>query len=137
MTAHLSPTAEQMALLAGYPDETPFVMVNLLRFKGKAGEERYWQEYAPRVSEILREAGGTEVFEGSTEHLIIGTPTEHWDAVWLVRWPSKAAFFRMANHPDFAATQAIRVSSLDSIALLLTSERAIPNVLGPVSGKQA
>jgi uncharacterized protein (DUF1330 family) len=104
-------------------------MVNLLRFKGKSGRERYWREYAPRVSAILRDAGGSEMFEGETQHLVIGTPSEHWDAVWLVRWPSKEAFFRMVNHPDFPATQEVRVSSLDCIALLPTSERAVRSLL--------
>jgi len=124
MTEHLSPTPEQIALIAAYPEAKPFVMVNLLRFKGPAGEERYWRQYVPHVTEILRKAGGTTVFEGRTEHLVIGAPSQSWDAVWLVRWPSKAAFFRMVNHPEFAAAQEIRVSSLDSIALLLTSEPA-------------
>jgi len=42
--------------------------------------------------------------------------------VWLVGWPSKAAFFAMVTDPGFAATQEIRVASLDAITLLLSSE---------------
>jgi hypothetical protein len=36
----LSPTLEQIALLSAYPDSTPFVMVNLLKFKGQVGAQR-------------------------------------------------------------------------------------------------
>ena len=41
-----------------------------------------------------------------------------------MRWPSKQAFFEMMNHADFAQTQEVRVSSLDAMALILTSEFA-------------
>jgi len=122
--AALSPSAEQVDFLLKYPDATPFVMVNLLKFKGQAGAQRYWEEYAPRISEILRAAGGRELWKGRAERLIIGAAPHDWDALWLVRWPSKQAFFEMMNHPDFAQTQEIRISSLESMALILTSEFA-------------
>jgi hypothetical protein len=118
----LSPTPEQMALLAAYPDDKPFVMVNLLRYKGASGAERYLREYEPAVRPIMEAAGGRDVWKGKAEHVIIGGPPHDWDAVWLVRWPSKAAFFAMVMHPDFAASQEIRVASLDAITLLLSSE---------------
>ncbi len=118
----LSPTPEQIALLSAYPDSTPFVMVNLLKFKGQVGTQRYWREYARRVTEILASAGGQVLFNGHAEHLIIGAAPHNWDGIWLVRWPSKKAFCDMMNHPDFPATQEIRVSSLEAMALILTSE---------------
>jgi uncharacterized protein (DUF1330 family) len=122
MTDQLSPTADQMALLAGYPHDRPFVMVNLLKYNGAAGAERYLREYEPAVRPIMEAAGGRDVWKGRAEHVIIGSAPHDWDAVWLVRWPSKAAFFAMVTHPDFAATQEIRVASLDAITLLLSSE---------------
>ena len=118
----LSPTGEQMAMLAAYPDDKPFVMVNLLKYKGAAGAERYLKEYEPAVRPIMQAAGGRDVWKGKAEHLIIGAAPHDWDAVWLVSWPSKAAFFAMVTDPGFAATQEIRVASLDAITLLLSSE---------------
>jgi len=118
----LSPTPDQMALLAAYPDDRPFVMVNLLKYKGASGAERYLREYEPAVRPIMEAAGGRDVWKGKAEHLIIGAAPHDWDAVWLVSWPSKAAFFAMVTDPGFAATQEIRVASLDAITLLLSSE---------------
>lgn len=118
----LSPTADQMSLLAAYPDDAPFVMVNLLRFKGATGAERYLREYEPAVRPLMEAAGGRDVWKGRAEHVIIGAAPHDWDAVWLVRWPSKAAFFSMVMHPDFAATQEVRIASLDAMTLLLTTE---------------
>ena len=118
----LSPTPDQMALLAAYPDDRPFVMVNLLKYKGASGAERYLREYEPAVRPIMEAAGGRDVWKGKAEHLIIGAAPHDWDAVWLVSWPSRAAFFAMVTDPGFAATQEIRVASLDAITLLLSSE---------------
>lgn len=120
----VNPTPDQLALVAGLPDDTPFVMCNLLKFVGPEGARRYWEEYAPRVTPLAEAAGGTTIIKGAVRHLVIGVPPHDWDAVWLVRWPSKAHFLGMMNHPDFPATQEIRVSALDRMALLLVSEFA-------------
>lgn len=118
----VDPTPEQIALVLGHPDTSPFVMVNLLSFKGPAGRKLYWDEYAPRVTPLLEAAGGVTLWKAQTDHLIIGGPPNDWDAVWLVRWPSKSHFLAMMNHPEFPATQEIRVRALERMALLLTTE---------------
>ena len=58
--------------------------------------------------------------------MIVGAASHDWDGIWLVRWPSKKAFLDMMNHPNFPATQEIRVSSLEAMALILTSELPDP-----------
>ncbi len=118
----VDPTPEQIALIAAYPDDSPFVMGNLLKFVRPDGARRYWQEYAPAVTPLVEAAGGVTVFKGSVRHLIIGAAPDNWDAVWLVRWQAKSQFLSMMNHPNFPATQAIRVSALERMALLLTAE---------------
>lgn len=118
----VNPTAEQLALVAAYPENTPFVMCNLLKFDGTAGAARYWNEYAPAVTPILEAAGGRTVWKGRAEHLLIGGPPHDWDAVWLARWPSKTEFLAMMAHPDFPASQEIRISSLTRMALILMTE---------------
>jgi hypothetical protein len=119
----VDPTPEQIALVLAYPEASPFVMVNLLKFRGLTGAKLYWDEYAPRVTPLAEGAGGVTLWKGRAEHLIIGGPPNDWDAVWLVRWPSKTHFLTMMNHPDFPATQEVRVRALERMALLLTSEQ--------------
>lgn len=118
----VNPTAEQLSLVAAYPENLPFVMCNLLKFDGAAGAARYWQEYAPAITPILEAAGGVTVWKGKAEHLVIGTAPHDWDSVWLVRWPSKSHFLAMMQHPDFPASQEVRVASLSRMALILMSE---------------
>jgi uncharacterized protein (DUF1330 family) len=122
VTEATNPTETQLALLAAYPDDAPFVMCNLLKFAGSEGARRYWEEYAPQVTPLAESAGGTTIARGAVRHLIIGAAPHDWDAVWLVRWPSKAHFLAMMNHPDFPATQEIRVGALERMALLLMTE---------------
>jgi len=83
----------------------------------------YWGEYAPRVTPLVTGAGGVTVWKGTAEHTIIGGPPDDWDAVWLVHWPDKEHFLAMMNHPDFPATQEVRVQALERMVLLLTSEQ--------------
>ncbi|HMU62671.1 MAG TPA: hypothetical protein PKA66_12875 [Gemmatimonadales bacterium] len=118
----VDPTPEQIALIAAYPDNAPFVMVNLLKFTRPDGAGRYWQDYAPAVTPLMEAAGGVTVYKGSVRHLIIGAAPNDWDAVWLVRWQAKSQFLSMMNHPDFPATQAIRVSALERMTLMLSAE---------------
>lgn len=118
----LNPTSEQLALVASYPEDTPFVMCNLLKFAGPEGARRYWEDYAPQVTPLVEAAGGKTIIKGAVQHLIIGAAPHDWDAVWLVRWPSKAHFLSMMSHPDFPDTQEIRVSALERMALLLVTE---------------
>ena len=122
----VNPTHDQLALVAGFPAGTPFVMCNLLKFAGPEGARRYWEEYAPQVTPLAEAAGGTTIAKGAVRHLVIGAAPHDWDAIWLVRWPSKAHFLSMMNHPDFPATQEIRVRALERMALLLTTEFASP-----------
>jgi len=118
----VDPTPDQLALVAGFPEETPFVMCNLLKFAGPEGARRYWEEYTPRVTPLAEAAGGRTITKGEVRHLIIGAAPHDWDAVWLVRWPSKAHFLAMMSHPDFPGTQEIRVRALERMALLLVQE---------------
>jgi len=118
----VNPTPHQLELVVGFPEGTPFVMCNLLKFAGQQGERRYWEEYAPQVTALAEAAGGKTIVKGAVRHLIIGASPHDWDAVWLVRWPSKAHFLAMMSHREFPATQEVRVSSLERMTLLLMTE---------------
>src|SRR5579875_674563 len=84
------------------PDEGPFVMVNLLKFKEHAeyadgsdshlsGREAY-ERYGVEVRRLLEALGGRVVFSGAVTGLLLGEVEELWDAVALAEYPSPAAF---------------------------------------------
>ncbi|MBA2679626.1 MAG: hypothetical protein H0U76_14665 [Ktedonobacteraceae bacterium] len=90
------------------PENTPFVMLNLLRYKQHAdygdrtdfgprsGREAYHQGYRPAFGEVaarLESAKGIRpLFLGTVLASLVGPTDEPWDEVALVEYPSFAAF---------------------------------------------
>ncbi len=92
----------------GRPEDGPFVMVNLLKFKARA-------EYADGAGPDLRGARGLcplrrqrcaswsrdwaakVPLQGEVSGLLLGEVEELWDVVALAEYPSLAAFQQMAH----------------------------------------
>src|SRR3954467_14892470 len=71
------------------PDDGPFVMVNLLRFRGTAeyengrdceltGREAY-ERYGVVVRSLIERLGGRVVYSGAVTGLLLGEVEELWD----------------------------------------------------------
>jgi uncharacterized protein (DUF1330 family) len=98
----------------GAPEDGPFVMVNLLKFKARAeyadgtdghltGAQAY-ARYGEGVSRLVEGVGGKVRYSGVVTGLMIGEVEELWDMVALAEYPSLAGFREMAMS---AAMQAI------------------------------
>jgi hypothetical protein len=80
------------AFLANGP-EGPVVMLNLLRF-ADGGRERY-RQYARAFRETFAPRYGVEViYAGDGAAALVAEDGQQWDAVLLVRYPSRRAFSR-------------------------------------------
>jgi uncharacterized protein (DUF1330 family) len=120
---YLEPGQAQLERLiaAAQDDDGPVVMVNLLAFDGAAGRDGYL-EYARAVQPHLERVGATLLFAGAAAEVVIGAgETPWWDAVALVRYPSRAAFLEMVSHPDYQAIAGIRSAALTDSALIATT----------------
>jgi len=84
--------------LAGNPNEEPFVMLNLLKFKKDGGREAYFQ-YIKESGTYVEGVGAKVLYFGIPKELLQGT--EDWDLLMLVQYPSRKAFLKMANNPDY------------------------------------
>lgn len=115
------PMEQAMAFFAG-PDDGPFVMVNLLKFKPKAeyedgsdadmtGAEAY-ARYGKAVQACLAAVGGEQVYAGPVTGLLLGEVEELWDMVALARYPSLAAMQAMIASPDYQAIEHYRKAGL-------------------------
>ncbi|MFQ5637894.1 MAG: DUF1330 domain-containing protein [bacterium] len=113
-----------------HPDEKPVVMINLLNFKtttddGESGEEVY-NRYVQNVGPVLAKVGGRLLWQGQADQLIIGNKEDDWDRVLLVEYPSRAAFLKMLNLPEFQAVQTDRQAALENTVLIATTtERGV------------
>lgn len=115
------PMAKAMAFF-GSPEDGPFVMVNLLKFREKAqypdgsepdlsGREAYMR-YGDAVAKLVRGLGGRVVFSGEVTGILLGEVEELWDMVALAEYPSLAAFRQMAMSPEMHAIEHHRTAGL-------------------------
>lgn len=104
------------------PDDGPFVMVNLLRYRPRAeypdgadahltGREAY-DRYGVRVRSLIEELGGRVVYSGAVTGLLLGEVEDLWDAVGLVEYPSLEAFQRMVRSPAMQEIEPHRAAGL-------------------------
>ena len=116
------PSPEQFQDFFGAPEDGPFVMVNLLKFKEKAeyhdgsepelsGREAY-ARYGAVVSGLVEALGGRIRYSGAVTGLLLGEVEEMWDAVALAEYPSLAAFQAMALSPEMHAIEHHRKAGL-------------------------
>ena len=116
------PTPDQFARFFGAPEDGPFVMVNLLKFRERAeyadgsdahlsGREAYLR-YGEGVAKLVEALGGRITYSGKVTGLMIGEVEEMWDMVALVEYPSLSAFQAMALSPEMRAIEHHRSAGL-------------------------
>ena len=108
---------EQFKTLSTNPNHEPFVMLNLLKFKNKDGEQlyaRYMREAAP----FVRDVGAKVIYLGVPRELLNGE--ERWDLLMLVEYPSRQAFLKMTSDPDYLKVHQFREQALERAVLYAT-----------------
>jgi uncharacterized protein (DUF1330 family) len=116
------PSQDQAMAFFGSPEDGPFVMVNLLKFKPKAqyedgsdadltGQQAY-ARYAAEVSKLIAALGGAIRYSGAVTGLLLGEVEELWDMVALAEYPSLQAFRDMAMSPAMHAIEHHRKAGL-------------------------
>ncbi|MDO8378535.1 DUF1330 domain-containing protein [Phenylobacterium sp.] len=121
VNAVLPPMTQAMEFF-GAPEDGPFVMVNLLKFKPQAeypdgadahltGREAY-ARYGEEVAKLVEGLGGKIHYSGEVTGLMIGEVEDLWDMVALAEYPSLAAFREMAMSPAMHAIEHHRAAGL-------------------------
>jgi len=98
-------------------DQGPVVMLNLLKFKPDGGAQRYGR-YASQVEKMVTDRGGKTVYAGLAGELLTGS--EEWDAVLLVRYPSRQAFLDMIKSAEYQKAHKDREAALERAVLYET-----------------
>ncbi|TWT17171.1 DUF1330 domain-containing protein [Luteimonas wenzhouensis] len=114
-------SAGQLEVLASLPEGKPVVMLNLLRFRDRAayddpgeacsGREAY-RRYSEGSLRAISAVGGRVIFSGRAHASLIAPSDETWDQVFLVRYPSAAAFRTMLSMPEYQASVRHRAAAL-------------------------
>lgn len=115
----VDPSADDIRRFKEQDDGRPIVMLNLLRYDGEAGRARYG-EYAAAVGPFLAKVGGEVVYAGDLAGAIVAGE-EHWDAILLIRYPSRQAFLDMVFDPEYQAITHLRTEALSAAVLQPTT----------------
>lgn len=125
------------------PPDTPFLMLNLLRYREQAnyrgqtepkfntGREAYLQGYLPAFGAV---ASGSEVTNnikpvliGSVIQTIVGPAEEQWDDIALVQYPNFAAFRAVAESEEYQRdAEPHRLAALENLRLFAIIQRDKP-----------
>lgn len=97
-------------------DDTPVVMLNLIRFQPDGGRDRYL-DYLAMAKPILTRFGAKILFGGDGLAVLTEEPVEGWDAFVLVQYPQRSAFKDMVADPDYQAAFKVGVSAIADIVL--------------------
>ena len=130
------PNDQQMAGFLEEDEDQPILMVNLLKFKGKAtypdkretdltGEEAY-AIYGEEVRKHLEKVGAKPIFSGKVSRLMLGEVEDLWDMVAIAMYPNRKAMLDMISDPDYIKSAQHRVAGLEG---QLNIETKVPSSL--------
>jgi uncharacterized protein (DUF1330 family) len=97
----------------------PVVMLNLLRFRADGGRERYL-EYVAHFRATAAPFGAEVLYAGEGSTPLVAEAGQDWDAVLLVRYPSRQAFSDMVRDPAYGAGTHLRSGALEEAVLQAT-----------------
>jgi uncharacterized protein (DUF1330 family) len=97
----------------------PVVMLNLLRF-AEDGRKAYARYAAALEETFLPRYGAEVVYAGDGSTALVAEDGQAWDAVLLVRYPSREAFSRMVADPEYHVATRDRTEALEEAVLQAT-----------------
>jgi uncharacterized protein (DUF1330 family) len=117
----VDPTGNDLKRLLADDPGGPVVMLNLLRYKKDGGRESY-REYSRALVEggHLAKVGGELVYAGDGSTALVAEDGQAWDAVLVVRYPSREAFCRMVADPAYQEVTHFRTEALEEAVLQAT-----------------
>ncbi len=116
----IDPTGPDLkAFLADDPGG-PVVMLNLLRFRPDGGREGY-AAYVAHFAKTGSPWGAEVVYAGDGQAALVAEDGQAWDAVLVVRYPSRKAFSDMVRDPDYQKGSHLRTDALIEAVLQPTT----------------
>ncbi|MEV4714000.1 DUF1330 domain-containing protein [Micromonospora sp. NPDC049374] len=116
----VDPTGRDLKAFLATDPAAPVVMLNLLRFD-EGGRESY-ERYATALREtFLPRHGGEVLYAGDGGTALVAEEGQAWDAVLLVRYPSRTAFSRMVADPEYQQVTRWRTVALREAVLQPTT----------------
>jgi uncharacterized protein (DUF1330 family) len=107
----IDPRGADLAAFLASDVDGPVVMLNLLRY-ADGGREQY-QQYVDAFRATFAPRYGVDViYAGDGDTALVAEDGQQWDAVLLVRYPSRLAFSQMVRDPEYQQITHLRSSAL-------------------------
>lgn len=134
--AHVDPERPAFEAFKDLPRDRPIEMLNLIRYResaaypadhpaageGLSGAEAY-RRYGAESGPVFARVGGTIVWAGAPELVLIGPADERWDAAFIARYPSGAAFLEMVTDPAYRQAVVHRQAAVATSRLIRMAPR--------------
>ena len=144
---HIDPERAQFDAFKALPRDTKIHMLNLVRFKDNAtypadhplagrdlsGAEAY-ANYGQDSGAVFQRVGGSIVWRGSMEAMLIGPEGEKWDAMFVAEYPNSGAFMEMVTDPVYRQAVVHRQAAVETSRLVRTAPGLSPSRSGTVFG---
>ena len=128
---YIDPTREAFDFFKSLPRDVPINMLNLLRFNevatypldhpnaahGWSGARAY-QEYGKTSGPIFQRVGGTIIWRGKMEAMVIGPDDKQWDSSFIARYPNSAAFMDMVTDAEYRKAVVNRQAAIQTSRLI-------------------
>ena len=110
MAGYVDPTKEAFAAFRADDRPGPIHMLNLVKLRAQAaypdgrratGAEAY-AAYGRESEPVFSRLGGSIVWRGAFEQMLIGPMEERWDVCFIAEYPTVAAFVAMSAIPSTA-----------------------------------
>ena len=98
----------------------PVVMLNLLRFRRDEDGRTSYAAYLAHFRAYAEPRGAEILYLGEGHTALVAEDGQAWDAVLLVRYPSRQAFSDMVADPGYQEGTRLRTSALTEAVLQAT-----------------
>lgn len=131
MTGYIDPERAQFEAFKALDRDHPIEMLNLVKFRDRAaypadhplsksgltGAEAY-ANYGLDTSPIIARLGASIIWRGSMQAMLIGPSDEHWDEVFVARYPTAHAFMEMVTDPNYQRAVIHRQAAVETSRLI-------------------
>ncbi|MEM7277983.1 MAG: DUF1330 domain-containing protein [Pseudomonadota bacterium] len=133
MPKYVDPDRTQFEAFKALPRDTPINMLNLIKLNEVAlyedgsscsGLEAY-KRYGEETGPIFSGLGGTIIWRGKPEAILMGPSDEQWDIGFIARYPDAAAFLAMVTNPDYQVAVKHRQAAVLTSRLIRFGELPI------------
>lgn len=107
--SHIDPERAAFDAFKNLPRDQPIEMLNLIRLRDKAAYEDgreasgldAYRAYGQHSGPIFTRVGGSIIWRGAPQLMLIGPSEETWHLSFIARYPSAAAFLDMVTDPVY------------------------------------